>query len=124
MRLPCYQPNDRKRVIAAKTPTRAEVGLPEQAFVYCCFNGTHRLTRFTFLRWLEILKRVPNAILWLLDASAETKQRLREFASANGVCGDRIIFAPKLANPEHLARYRLADVFLDTTPYGAHTDRF
>jgi predicted O-linked N-acetylglucosamine transferase (SPINDLY family) len=121
LRLPCYQPNDRRRVVAARTPTRAEAGLPDGSFVYCCFNGTHKTTRFTFLRWLEILRRGPNGVLWLLDGPAETQQRLRDFAEANGVAAERIIFAPKLANPEHLARYRLADVFLDTTPYGAHT---
>ena len=121
LRLPCYQPNDRKRKIAEKTPTRAEVGLPDEAFVYCCFNGTHKITRFTFTRWLEILKRVPHGVLWLLDTAEETKKRLRDFAEKNGVSGDRFVFAPKMANPEHLARYRLADIFLDTMPYGAHT---
>jgi hypothetical protein len=121
LRLPCYQPNDRKRIVAEKTPTRTEAGLPEQAFVYCCFNGSHKITRFTFLRWLEILKRVPNGVLWLLEASEETKKRLRDFAQSHGIAVERLIFAPKLANPDHLARYRLADIFLDTTPYGAHT---
>jgi predicted O-linked N-acetylglucosamine transferase (SPINDLY family) len=121
LRLLCYQPNDRKRKIAEKTPTRAEVGLPDEAFVYCCFNGTHKITRFTFTRWLEILKRVPHGVLWLLDTAEETKKRLRDFAEKNSVSSDRFVFAPKMANPEHLARYRLADVFLDTTPYGAHT---
>lgn len=121
LRLPCYQPNDRKRTIAQRTPTREEVGLPDDAFVYCCFNGTHKITRFMFLRWLSILKRVPNGVLWLLEGTEETKARLRDFAQANGVAGERIIFAPKTANPDHLARYRLADIFLDTSPYGAHT---
>ncbi|HWF63915.1 MAG TPA: hypothetical protein VN685_04820 [Rhizomicrobium sp.] len=121
LRLACYQPNDRKRKIAEKTPTRAEVGLPDEAFVYCCFNGTHKITRFTVARWLEILKRVPHGVLWLLDTAEEAKKRLRDFAEKNGVSGDRFVFAPKIANPEHLARYRLADLFLDTTPYGAHT---
>ena len=121
LRLPCYQPNDRKRVIAQRIPTRVEAGLPEDAFVYCCFNGTHKITQFTFLRWLDILKRVPNGVLWLLEGSEETKKRLRDFAATNGVDGARIVFAPKRANPDHLARYKLADVFLDTSPYGAHT---
>lgn len=121
LRLPCYQPNDRKRIVAEKSASRNEAGLPEDAFVYCCFNGTHKLTRFTFQRWLEILKRVPKGVLWLLDASEETKKRLRDVAQANGVAGERIIFAPRAASPDHLARYRLADVFLDTSPYGAHT---
>lgn len=121
LRLPCYQPNDRQRIVAEKMPSRADVGLPPDAFVYCCFNGTHKLTHFTFQRWLEILKRVPHGVLWLLEGSAETKERLHTVASENGISSDRIIFAPRLANPDHLARYKLADVFLDTTPYGAHT---
>lgn len=120
VRLPCYQPNDRKRSVAA-TPTRAEAGLPDNAVVFCCFNGTHKIARFTFLRWMEILKRVPNSVLWLLECSEETQTRLRRLASENGVDGSRLVFAPRRANAEHLARYRLADLFLDTVPYGAHT---
>jgi predicted O-linked N-acetylglucosamine transferase (SPINDLY family) len=119
-RLPCYQPNDRKRVVAA-TPTREEAGLPEGAMVYCCFNGTHKIARFTFERWLTILGRVPGSVLWLLSADPVTEQRLRDYAQARGIAADRLIFAPKKANPEHLARYPLADLFLDTAPYGAHT---
>jgi predicted O-linked N-acetylglucosamine transferase (SPINDLY family) len=121
LRLSCYQPNDRKRIVAEKTLSRSEAGLPEDAFVYCCFNATHKITRFMFQRWLEILRRVPGGVLWLLEGSDETKKRLRDFAQANGVAGDRIIFAPRAGSPDHLARYRLADVFLDTSPYGAHT---
>jgi predicted O-linked N-acetylglucosamine transferase (SPINDLY family) len=120
VRLPCYQPNDRKRVIAER-PTRKEAGLPDDAMVYCCFNGTHKISRFTFERWMEILKRVPGSMLWLLDASEPTMQRLGEFAESRGVSQTRLVFAPKQANPHHLARYALADLFLDTSPYGAHT---
>ena len=121
LRLPCYQPNDRKREVAAQTPTRREAGLPDNAFVYCCFNGSHKISRFTFERWLDILKRVPNSVLWLLEASAETKNRLSAYAEKKGVERARVIFAPKVKNANHLARYPLADVFLDTSPYGAHT---
>ena len=121
LRLPCYQPNDRKRIIAAERPARRDAGLPEDAFVFCCFNGTHKITRFTFERWLEIMNRVPGSVLWLLDTSAETKTRLSEYAEKHGVARDRLVFAPKLHNPQHLARYPLADLFLDTVPYGAHT---
>ena len=121
VRLPCYQPNDRKRVVAAERPARRDAGLPDGAFVFCCFNGTHKIGRFTFERWLEILKRVPDSVLWLLDTSAEAKKRLGEFAEHNGVSRARLVFAPKLHNPLHLARYPLADLFLDTAPYGAHT---
>ncbi len=120
VRLPCYQPNDRKRTVAQR-PTRAEAGLPDDAVVFCCFNGTHKVSRFTFERWLAIMNRVPDSVLWLLDTSAETNDRLRALAEQNGVAGSRLVFAPKLANPHHLARYQLADLFLDTTPYGAHT---
>jgi predicted O-linked N-acetylglucosamine transferase (SPINDLY family) len=120
-RLPCYQPNDRRRIVAEVRPTRAEAGLPEQAMVYCCFNGVHKITRFTYERWLTILGRVPDSVLWLLSATAPTEQRLKDYAQARGISADRIIFAPKKANPDHLARYPLADLFLDTAPYGAHT---
>ncbi len=120
-RLPCYQPNNSRRVVAEQRPTRAEAGLPEDAFVFCCFNGTHKITRFTFDRWLEILARVPNSVLWLLSGAESSHGRLHAYAESKGISASRIIFAPKLANPHHLARYPLADLFLDTTPYGAHT---
>lgn len=121
VRLPCYQPNDRRRVVDPTRPTRAQAGLPDDAFVFCCFNGSQKISRFAFERWLRILNAVPGSVLWLLESTAETHDRLRAFAEANGVEGGRLVFAPKLANPHHLARYPLADLFLDTTPYGAHT---
>lgn len=120
-RLPCYQPNDRKRVVSARRPSRAEAGLPDDAMVYCSFNAPHKITRFTFQRWLTILERVPGSVLWLLSSAPTTEQRLRDVARERGIQPDRIIFAPKMANPDHLARYPLADLFLDTSPYGAHT---
>jgi predicted O-linked N-acetylglucosamine transferase (SPINDLY family) len=121
LRLPCYQPNDRRRVVAEHRPSRAEAGLPETALVYCCFNGTQKITRFTFKRWMEILKRVPDAVLWLLTGGEVADAALRQHAVQHGVAAERLIFAPKMANPDHLARYPLADLFLDTSPYGAHT---
>jgi predicted O-linked N-acetylglucosamine transferase (SPINDLY family) len=121
LRLPCYQPNNRQRTVAPRCPTRTEVGLPEQGMVYCCFNGAHKINRFTFDRWLSILSRVPGSVLWLMGGNDGTNQRLRDYAVKQGIAGERIIFADKLANPFHLARYVLADLFLDTTPYGAHT---
>lgn len=120
LRLPCYQPNDRKRVIA-ETPTRAAAGLPEHGFVFCCFNASQKLSRFTMERWVQILLGVPGSVLWLLDSGEEMRANLLAFAAARGIAEGRIIFAPKLANPAHLARYRLADLFLDSVPYGAHT---
>ncbi|MBU4433694.1 MAG: N-acetylglucosamine transferase [Alphaproteobacteria bacterium] len=120
-RIPCYQPNDRKRVVAEARPTRAEAGLPEDGFVFCCFNGPQKITPFAFDRWMEILKRTPGSVLWLLETHPETAARLREQARARDVDSDRLVFAPKQPNPVHLARYPLADLFLDTAPYGAHT---
>lgn len=121
LRLPCYQPNDRKRIVDARAPSRADMDLPDDAFVFCCFNAAHKITRYSFGRWMEILRQTPNSVLWLLDYTPETNARLRLYAQQAGVAPERIVFAPKLANPRHLARYPLADLFLDTVPYGAHT---
>ncbi|ADU11944.1 hypothetical protein [Asticcacaulis excentricus] len=120
-RLPCYQPNNRLRLVAEPPPTRAEAGLPDKAFVFCCFNGTHKITRRTFDRWLAVLDRVAGSVLWLLSGSNSSHLRLKAYAQARGIDPSRLIFAEKLANPAHLARYPLADLFLDTSPYGAHT---
>ncbi len=121
VRLPCYQPNDRQRVVSPQTPSRADARLPEDAMVYCCFNGVHKLNRFTFERWLTILERVPGSVLWLLGSAEGPQARLQAFAKARGIDPARLIFADKMANAYHLARYPLADLFLDTAPYGAHT---
>ncbi len=121
LRLPCYQPNDRKRLISAQSPSRQDVGLPNDAFVFCSLNGTQKITRLTFERWMIILRHVPNSVLWLLTATPDTNGRLRAAAGEMGVAPERLIFADKRANPDHLARYPLADLFLDTFPYGAHT---
>jgi predicted O-linked N-acetylglucosamine transferase (SPINDLY family) len=120
LRLPCYQPNDRKRTIAP-TPGRADAGLPQDAVVLCCFNGMQKISRFTFDRWMAILRGAPRAVLWLLTGSDETNERLRQRAEQQGVARERLIFAPRAGNAHHLARYPLADLFLDTAPYGAHT---
>ncbi|MBX7197898.1 MAG: hypothetical protein K1X51_00810 [Rhodospirillaceae bacterium] len=121
MRIPCYQSNDRGRQVAPGTPTRAEHGLPEEGTIFCCFNGVHKITQFTWARWMTILKSVPGSVLWLLEGIDTTNARLKEQAQAAGVDPARIVFAGKRSNPHHLARYPLADLFLDTSPYGAHT---
>jgi predicted O-linked N-acetylglucosamine transferase (SPINDLY family) len=121
LRLPCYQPNDNQRVTAAETPTRASCNLPDDAMVYCCFNGMNKITRTVFERWMRILAAVPGSVLWLLDSSPETMDRLRAHAQSCGIASDRLIFAGRLGTPAHVARYRIADLFLDTNPYGAHT---
>jgi predicted O-linked N-acetylglucosamine transferase (SPINDLY family) len=121
LRLPCYQPSARTRNVSPRSPSRSEVGLPEKGMVYCCFNGAHKINRFAFDRWMMILSQVPGSVLWLLSSTDATHQRLRDYASQRGVAPERLIFADKVVNPVHLARYSLADLFLDTTPYGAHT---
>jgi predicted O-linked N-acetylglucosamine transferase (SPINDLY family) len=121
LRLPCYQPSCRVREVAAAPLSRHDVGLPEKGFVYCCFNGTHKITRFNFERWLMILGRVPDSVLWLMGGTEATNERLRDYAAQHGVARERLVFADKVVNKVHLARYALADLFLDTTPYGAHT---
>jgi len=121
MRLPCYQPTDRKRKVAEPRLTRSQAGLPEEATVFCCFNGAHKLTRFMFERWLMILRETPGSVLWLLTSTPASQDRLRAFAAQNGIAAERLVFADKMAHADHLARYSLADLFLDTTPYGAHT---
>lgn len=120
LHIPCTQPIDRKRTIAA-TPTRKEAGLPEDAFVFACFNGMQKTGESTFARWMTILKETPGSVLWLLGANEGVNQRLRTLAEKAGVAPERLIFAPKAANAHHLARIALADLFLDTFPYGAHS---
>ena len=120
LRIACNQPLDRKRPIAER-PTRAEAGLPEDAFVFACFNGMQKITAKCFDRWMEILTATPGSVLWLLAGDAEVNQRLRDLAAKRGVAPERLIFAGKAPNPAHLARIGLADLFLDTFPYGAHS---
>ncbi|TCR91963.1 glycosyl transferase [Rhizobium sp. BK376] len=120
LRIPCTQPVDRKRQIAPR-PSRAQAGLPENAFVYASFNGTQKITAGCFARWMTILAATPGSVLWLLAASDDVNQRLRDMAAQSGIAPERIIFAPKALNPDHLARIGLADLFLDTFPYGAHS---
>jgi protein O-GlcNAc transferase len=117
----CYQPNDTKRLISNITPTRAECGLPEQGFVFCSFNDTYKITPEFFGIWMRLLTAVPGSVLWLLDANELVKDNLRGEAIKRGVDPGRLVFARRQSSPEHLARHRLADLFLDTLPYNAHT---
>lgn len=122
IRLPhTYQPNDRHRIIGNTVPSRAEVGLPESGFVYCCFNNPYKVMPETFSVWMRILHAVPNSVLWLLKDEPETEANLKHQASIAGVDASRLIFAERRSIPEHLARHMLADLFLDTLPYNAHT---
>ena len=111
-------------VKVAPIPTRSEVGLPEDAFIYCCFNNNYKITPEVFAAWMEILSAVDGSVLWLLFDTATTKANLRAEATARGIDPSRIIFAPRMSSEAHLARHACADLFLDAWPYNAHTTTF
>ena len=116
-----YQVNDRARAIDAHTPSRAELGLPADAFVFCCFNNNYKITREVFALWMELLRQRPGSVLWLLADNAEVTGNLRAAAAGHGIDAERLLFAPRAPLPRHLARHAQADLFLDTWPYNAHT---
>lgn len=115
-----YFPTDRQMPVAA-LPSREEAGLPARGFVFCCFNRAMKITAPMFALWMRLLHAVPDSVLWLLDAHSITRDNLRQAAQQQGIAAERIIFAPKRPLDEHLARYALADLVLDTLPYNAHT---
>ncbi len=117
----CYQANDREKEIAARSFGRAECGLPEQGFVFCCFNNAYKITPAIFDCWMRILGKVEASVLWLLEDTAAAAANLRREAAARGIDPNRLVFAGRMPLPEHLARHRCADLFLDTLPYNAHT---
>ena len=117
----CYQPNDTKRRIADRAFTRAEVGLPPEGFVFCCFNNNYKITPEVFDSWMGILRRVPGSVLWLLEGNPAAAANLRKEADNRGIGSGRLVFARRMGTSEHLARHRLADLFLDTLPCNAHT---
>ena len=121
VRLPSYQVNDSKRPIATRRFSREELGLPPTGFVFCCFNATYKITPDTFNGWMRILRRVPGSSLLLLGGRESVERNLRREAQARGIATDRIVFGARLPMPEYLARYRTADLFLDTLPYNAGT---
>ena len=116
-----YQVNDRKRTISDRQFTRLELGLPETGFVFCCFNNSYKILPATFASWMRILKAIKGSVLWLLQDNAWVVRNLRNEAQKQGVDPNRLIFANRVPLPEHLARHRNADLFLDTFPYNAHT---
>jgi predicted O-linked N-acetylglucosamine transferase (SPINDLY family) len=117
----CYQPNDTQRAIAAATPPRRDLGLPEDGVVFCSFNNNYKLAPAVFDRWMRILQAVEGSVLWLLEGNRTVAQNLRAEAARRGVSPERIVFARRVPLAEHLARHRAADLFLDTLPYNAHT---
>jgi predicted O-linked N-acetylglucosamine transferase (SPINDLY family) len=117
-----YLSTDATRPIAPMTPTRQELGLPEDGFVFCCFNLSYKINPEMFDVWMRLLREVEHSVLWLRDYNAVTSQNLRTEAQRRGIAPDRLVFAPRAPlAADHLARQRQADLFLDTLPYNAHT---
>ena len=119
--LPSFQANDTKREISDRIFTRDELGLPPKGFIFCCFNNITKIGPINFDSWMRILKQVEGSVLWLLDESPTAVSNLRKEATIRGVDGSRLFFAKKLPLTEYLARYRMADLFLDTLPFNAGT---
>ena len=116
-----YQVNDSKRAISERKFSRSEFNLPENKFVFCCFNNNFKILPTTLGLWASILAKVPNSVLWLLEDNSLAKNNLITQAESRGIAKDRLIFAGRMDLPEHLARHQLADLFLDTLPCNAHT---
>jgi len=117
VRLPSYQPNDTERVVADRRFTRAELGLPPAGFVFCSFNDTYKLTPAVFDRWMRILRRAEGSVLLLYADNDVAPENLRREAQAREVDPARLVFGTRLSAPEYIARFRVADLFLDTLPY-------
>jgi predicted O-linked N-acetylglucosamine transferase (SPINDLY family) len=116
-----FLPFDSSYVIADRTFSRDELGLPPSGFVFCCFNNSYKILPEVFDRWMRILSRTGNSVLWLQQADATSAANLRREAERRGIDAGRLVFADRVASlPEHLARLRVADLFLDTFPYNAH----
>jgi protein O-GlcNAc transferase len=121
LRLPfAYQPNIENRA-HLKQKNRKDYGIPENAFVYCAFNQSFKITELIFKAWLTLLEKYPKSILWLTYSNTWATDNLRDYADKHSVNPERIIFATRVPNDEHIARHALADVYLDTLPYNAHT---
>ena len=116
----CYQVSDRQREVAPR-PDRARYQLPEDAFVYCSFNNNHKFTAEMFSAWMRIVAAVPGSVMWLLADNDTARENMLLQADAQGVARGRLIFAPRAAPPEYLARFQLADLMLDTFPFNAGT---
>ena len=116
-----YQANDRNRLISDMNFTRLDLGLPANGFVFCCFNNNFKILPETFDGWMRILKAVDGSVLWLFQDNPLAVQNLKKEATKRGIDSKRLVFAERMVLPEHLARHRQADLFLDTVPYNAHT---
>ena len=116
-----YQPTDNTRLISNKVFTRQNAGLPDHAFVLCCFNRNYKISIREFDVWMRILGKVPDSVLWLIASNKVSKQNLIKETQIRGIDPDRLVFADKLPQAEHLARQKLADLFIDTFNINAHT---
>lgn len=116
-----YQPTDNKREIAKACLSREDIGLPPNQFVFCCFNNNYKISPSEFDIWMRLLGNVEGSVFWLLKSNAWAERNLKREAEARGIKGERLIFAEQLPQAEHLARLQLADLFLDTFNYNAHT---
>jgi protein O-GlcNAc transferase len=117
-----YFPTDRKRRIAESTPSRVDLGLPERGFIFACHNTAYKISPEMFDVWMKLLRAVEGSVLWLSSRVPSAIDRLQREAAARNVSPERIIFAPRMPDrADHLARFRAADLFLDTLPYNAHT---
>jgi predicted O-linked N-acetylglucosamine transferase (SPINDLY family) len=117
----CYQVNDSRKFISEKKFSRKEFDLPEDAFVFCCFNNNYKILPETFESWMRMLKKVDGSVLWLLEDNEWARGNLKKEAENFDIDPSRLIFAKRMPLEDHLARHQLADLFLDTSPYNAHT---
>ncbi|HEV8680570.1 MAG TPA: tetratricopeptide repeat protein [Stellaceae bacterium] len=116
-----FQPRDARQRIGERTPTRAAAGLPESGFVFCSIHNNYKIAPHIFDVWMRLLRQVDGSVLWLLGDNAVAVRHLQQHAERRSVAPDRLVFAPRIALEDHLARQRLADLFLDTLPYNAGT---
>jgi predicted O-linked N-acetylglucosamine transferase (SPINDLY family) len=114
----CCLPTDRHRAIDPK-PTKAQVGLPEDKFIFATFNNSYKLNEAMFACWMRILKRLPDSVLWIVDDNPWATANLRQFAEQSGVPAHRLVFTPRVFPSAYLSRMQLVDVFLDNHPYNA-----
>ena len=116
-----YQANDTKRNISNKKFLREELSLPNESFVFCCFNNNYKITPNMFDVWARLLKKIDNSVLWLIEGNPEATENLKKEAKIRNIDVSRLIFAKRMKLEDHLARHKNADLFLDTLPYNAHT---
>ena len=116
-----YQVRDSSQKISEKKFTKKDLGLPENSFVFCCFNRHYKINPEIFYIWIKVLKKINKSVLWLLEDNIKTSENLKKEAIKNGINPERIIFAKRIPIEEHLSRHSCADLFIDTYPYGAHT---